>query len=383
MNTQAVIFLIVSFLFLSPWSNVTFANAKINGTSAVDEKKAAEGNRPAEIKKKLKEAKKRIKPARPDEISSRLDTTLEDILVSLKTRLHNIWTYEIWVIDEHPMTVKKILFALLILIIGILAAKYIIRIFSRRLLSRTQLHLNTSLAIEKIIFYFAIAMVLLFSLRIMNIPLTAFAFLGGAIAIGVGFGAQNLINNFISGFIIMAERPIRVGDMIEIEQNFAIVEAIGARCTRIRTGANVHILVPNSSFLEKNITNWTLSDQKIRTRVTAGVNYGSPVRDVERRMIKAVKEHGKVISNPEPFVLFSDFGDNALIFDVYFWLSMTMIMEHRIIESDIRFRMDELFREAGIVVAFPQRDVHLDTQRPLELKITGCGGRHGIMPSLT
>lgn len=84
-------------------------------------------------------------------------------------------------------------------------------------------------------------------------------------------------------------------------------------------------------------------------------------------MIKAVKEHKKVISNPEPFVLFSDFGDNALIFDVYFWLSMTMIMEQRIIESDIRFRMDELFREAGIV----------------ELKITGCGGRHGIMPSLT
>lgn len=139
----------------------------------------------------------------------------------------------------------------------------------------------------------------------------------------------------------------------------------------------------NSSFLEKNITNWNLSDQKVRSRVTVGVNYGSPVRDVERLMIKAVKEHEKVISNPEPLVLFSDFGDNALIFDVYFWLSMTMIVEHRIIESDIRFRMDELFREAGIVIAFPQRDVHLDTQGPLELKITGCGGRHGIMPSLT
>ena len=192
---------------------------------------------------------------------------------------------------------------------------------------------------------------------------------GASLLIGVGFGAQTLINNFISGFILMGERPIKIGDLIEMEGNFAIVEDIGARCTRIRTGANVHILVPNSSFLEKNITNWTLSDKKVRAHVTVGVNYGSPVRDVERLMIKSASEHEKVLRKPEPFVLFNDFGDNALIFDVYFWLSMIRIMQRRIIESDIRFRIDELFREAGIVIAFPQRDVHLDTQRPLEFRL--------------
>ena len=188
-------------------------------------------------------------------------------------------------------------------------------------------------------------------------------------AIGVGFGAQTLINNFISGFILLGERPIRIGDLIEMEGNFAIVEDIGARCTRIRTGANVDILVPNSSFLEKNITNWTLSDKNVRAHVTVGVAYGSPVREVEGLMLKAAGEYGKVLSRPEPFVLFNEFGDNALIFDVYFWLSMTRIMQRRIIESDIRFRINELFRKTGIIIAFPQQNVHLDTQRPLEFRL--------------
>lgn len=208
-----------------------------------------------------------------------------------------------------------------------------------------------------------------------NIPLTALTFLGGAIAIGVGFGAQNLINNFISGFILMAERPISIGDLIEMEGSFVIVEEIGARCTRIRTPANVHVLVPNNSFLEKNITNRTLFDQLIRSNVIVGVVYGSPVCEVERLLIQAASERKKVLHKPEPFVLFNDFGDNALVFDVYFWITMDHIMDRRIIESDVRFHVDDLFREAGIVIAFPQRDVHLDTTRPLELKILNANGR--------
>ena len=172
----------------------------------------------------------------------------------------------------------------------------------------------------------------------------------------------------------MAEHPISIGDLIEMEGNFAIVEEIGACCTRIRTPGNVHILVPNSSFLEKNITNWTLSDHLIRSKVTVGVAYGSPVREVERLLNKAVSEHEKVLNAPEPFVLFNDFGDNSLVFNVYFWITMDRIMDRRIIESDVRFRIDDLFRKANIVIAFPQRDIHLDTTRPLEFKILNANG---------
>jgi small-conductance mechanosensitive channel len=209
--------------------------------------------------------------------------------------------------------------------------------------------------------------------------LTLFTFLGGAVAIGVGFGAQNLINNFISGFIIMAEQPIKIGDLIEIEGTFAMVEEIGARCTRIRTGANVHILVPNSSFLEKNIINWTLSDKEVRAQVTIGIVYGSPVREAERIILEVANEHKRVKKHPKPFVLFNDFGDNALIFDLYFWIRMERIMDRRIVESEIRFRIDELFREAGIVIAFPQRDVHLDIQKPLKFHMVKDGGISGII----
>jgi small-conductance mechanosensitive channel len=236
-------------------------------------------------------------------------------------------------------------------------------------LPRTHLKTTTAAAIGKVLNHVAVLLIILLALRWVNIPLTLFAFLGGAVAIGVGFGAQNLINNFISGFIMMAEQPIKIGDLVEVDDHFAVVEEIGARCTRIRTGSNVHILVPNSSFLEKSIINWTLSDRKIRTRVIVGVVYGSPVREVERLLTQAVMENKKVLKAPEPFVLFNDFGDNALIFEIHFWISISRLMERLMIESAIRFRIDDLFRKAGIVIAFPQRDVHLDTQKPLELRI--------------
>jgi small-conductance mechanosensitive channel len=217
--------------------------------------------------------------------------------------------------------------------------------------------------------YTAYLLVFLFALRMVNIPLTAFAFLGGAIAIGMGFGAQNLINNFISGFMILGERPINIGDLIEVDCVLGMVEEIGARCTRIRTGENIHILVPNSTFLEKNIINWTLSDKKIRTNVTVGVSYGSPVKTVQEKLMQSVRESPDVLNHPAPFVLFSDFADNALIFNVYFWVEIRRIIERREIKSNVRFKIDQLFSEAGLVIAFPQRDVHLDTLKPLQINI--------------
>jgi len=293
-------------------------------------------------------------------------------------KVNSIWNLELWVIDEHPVTVKKMVMALIILLVGFIFVKKVILLWIRGLLARVHMKETTTAAVEKIINYFIVFLIVLFALRVVNIPLTLFTFLGGAVAIGVGFGAQNLINNFISGFIVMAEQPIKIGDLVEIEGTFAMVEEIGARCTRIRTGANVHILVPNSSFLEKNIVNWTLSDKEVRAQVTVGVIYGSPVREVERLMLQVADEHKKVKKSPKPFVLFNDFGDNSLIFDLYFWISMTRVMDRRIIESDLRFHIDELFRKAEIVIAFPQSDVHLDTQKPLEFRLVKDENVSGI-----
>jgi len=160
-----------------------------------------------------------------------------------------------------------------------------------------------------------------------------------------------------------------IGNIVEVEGVLGQVEEIGARSTWIRTGENIHILVPNSSFLEKNITNWRLSDRQIRAHVTVGVRYGSPVQEVERLLLESVRGKERILKSPEPFFIFKDFGNNALIFQINFWISINRIIERRMIESSIRFQIDKVIREAKIVITFPQRDVHLDSDRPLEFRL--------------
>jgi len=290
-------------------------------------------------------------------------------LQTLGDRIGSLWESELWVIDDRAVTVSKVFVALVIFIIGLVLTRLGTRFIGKRLLAASRFDQTAATAVEKVLYYFALLILLLFALRTVNIPLTIFTVFGGALAIGLGFGAQNLLNNFISGFILMIERPVKIGDMIEVDETYGIVEEIGSRCTRIRTSGNIHILVPNSSFLEKNIVNWTLADQNIRAHLSVGVEYGSDTRKVRQLMLKAAGEHGKVLKDPEPFVLFTDFGDNALIFEIYFWINIQRLMDRRIIESDLRFIINELFREADIIIAFPQRDVHLDTSKPLDLRI--------------
>jgi small-conductance mechanosensitive channel len=305
-----------------------------------------------------------------DEISEKQNKiSVKEKLQGLGDRIRALWEFELWVIDDRGLTVKKVVVALVIFIIGLVLARVITGFIGKRLSASTRLDQTAATAVEKVLYYFSLLILLLFALRTVNIPLTIFTVFGGAIAIGLGFGAQNLLNNFMSGFILMIERPVKIGDLIEVENHFGIIEEIGTRCTRIRTAGNIHILVPNSSFLEKSIINWTLADLNIRSHISVGVVYGSDTRKVKQLLLTAAGEHGKVLKDPEPFVLFTDFGDNALIFELYFWISIQRLMDRRMLESDLRFMINELFREADIVIAFPQRDIHIDTSKPLDLKI--------------
>lgn len=292
----------------------------------------------------------------------------EGKLIDLGATLRDLWDYELWVVDERSVTVKKVTMALLILVLGMIIARLLARTAIRRFLNRAGFDDSATAAVEHLLTFLALLILVIFALNSVNIPLTVFTFLGGAIAIGVGFGAQNLLNNFISGFILLAERPVKINDMIEVEDNFGIIEKIGMRCTRVRTPGNTHILVPNSSFLEKNIINWTLSDQEIRGSVSLGVGHHSDTRQVTDLMLRAVREQEKVLDHPEPVVLFEEVGDSALTFVVYFWFSMKnlYLLEQRIIESNVRHRIIELFRQAGIMIAHPQSDVHLHPAEPPE-----------------
>ncbi len=309
-----------------------------------------------------------------EEVTAPAKSTVDFFELSSDTIEHaaeTVWNLKLWSIDGRVVMVKKAVASLLILLLGIFITKSVCWIIRKRLSASPRINENTASTIQKIIYYFLIFFVFMFALRNLNIPLTAFTFLGGALAIGIGFGTQTIMSNFISGFIIMAERPIRVGDFIQVESDFATVEEVGVRCTRIRTADNVHILVPNSKFLDQSITNWTLSDKQVRVKITVGVVYGSPVRDVEKLLMAAAKKHPDVKNHPEPYVRFSDFGDNSLVFDLYFWVTMLNLNERKRISSDIRFDIDDYFRNAGIVIAFPQRDIHMDTLKPLDIRIIG------------
>lgn len=219
---------------------------------------------------------------------------------------------------------------------------------------------NFILVFRRLYFVLMAALLVFTLLAWLNVPLTAFAFVSGALAIGVGFGAQNILNNFISGWILIWERPIRVGDFLELDDVRGTVETINTRSTRIRRVDGVHLLVPNSHLLENTVVNWTLVDRQVRTFVRVGVTYGAPVRQVAELMQQAAEETEGVLATPLPNVIFEDFGDNALVFDLYFWVDAFGERDLRMVRSEIRFEIDRLFREAGIVIAFPQRDVHMD-----------------------
>ena len=210
--------------------------------------------------------------------------------------------------------------------------------------------------------YLVLAFVILaaMALDILGIPLAAFAFVSGAIAIGVGFGAQNIINNFISGWILMWERPIRIGDFLEMGEVRGTVESINTRSTCIRRVDGVRLLVPNSYLLENTVTNWTLIDRLVRTSVRVGVAYGSDVGLVTDLLKQAAEENVEVLKDPEYSVIFDDFGDNSLVFELNVWTLATAERSLRVVRSDLRYRIDELFRQNAVVISFPQRDVHLD-----------------------
>ena len=274
--------------------------------------------------------------------------------------LVEFWNFPIYSSGGNLIRLHQLLVAVCILLVGVSVAKRVGRGAIRAVRRKVRLTDSTSQIIERALFYLLMTLTALIALPMAGIPVTIFTVLGGALAIGFGFGAQNLFNNLISGVILLFEQPIRVGDIVEIDQEIGKVEDIGNRCVRMRRPDGADLLLPNSRFLEQRVINWSLFDRNIRGRVTVGVAYGSDTSRVKEILLEVAGRHAQVHASPEPLVLFHDFGDNALQFTLFFWCQIARPMDLRMIESELRFAIDSAFREAGIVIAFPQRDVHVD-----------------------
>lgn len=283
--------------------------------------------------------------------------------------LRNIWEFELYQAEGTAVRLNQIIVAFLVFIAGSIISKRIARLMGNRLGKMGRLKKGMAFMIQRIFFYFMLIVVILIALPIAGIPITVFTVIGGALAIGVGFGVQNLFNNLISGIIIMLEQPIRVSDIIEIGNDEGRVADIGNRCVRVRRTDGVDLLVPNSHFLEQQVVNWTLFDSEVRGSVAVGIAYGSPTRQASEIILRIAREDRRVMKDQEPMVLFEDFGDNALVLRLFFWTRVATPMDLRRIQSDIRYRIDDEFREKHITVAFPQTDVHLDSLSPVDVRI--------------
>lgn len=283
--------------------------------------------------------------------------------------LKKIWEYELLKVAGESVQVSQVAAAIIVMIAGLLFARILTRAIGARVRRRAPQRVNVVAVLEKIVFDVLAIVIVLMAMNIAGIPIGIFAFLGGALAIGLGFGAQNLFNNFISGLIITFEQPMRIGDLIEVGDHLGNVKHVGGRCTLIRRTDGIDVLVPNSYLLENALVNWTLSDQLMRTSVTVGIAYGSPTQTAAKLIRQAVEEQQDVLKDQEIIVIFDEFGDNALNFEVFFWTTTEREMLLRKLRSDIRYRIDDLFREAQIVIAFPQRDVHLDAAAPIDVRV--------------
>lgn len=254
--------------------------------------------------------------------------------------------------------------ALLLVIVFWLCSSFK-RFLFNRYLSKMGMDRALQYAIAQISGYLILALGILIVVQNAGIDLSTLAVFAGAIGVGIGLGLQSLTNNFICGLVVLAERPIRIGDRIEVNNIAGQVTAIRARSTTVTTNDNIAIIVPNSDLIENPVTNWTHGDSKVRIRVMVRAAYGSNSEHVRDLLLKVAKENPAVLDSPEPVVFFDSFGDSALNFELGVWTA-EMSSRPRRFRSDLNFAVEKALREAGIEIPLPQREVRIRTASHLD-----------------
>jgi small-conductance mechanosensitive channel len=233
----------------------------------------------------------------------------------------------------------------------------------RRFLSRTKLQSSLQFGLSRIIGYTLIAVGFYVAFQLVGVDLSSLAIIAASLGVGVGFGLQNIINNFVSGIIILAERPISIGDRIEVAGVAGRVTKIQLRSTTVVTNDNITMIVPNADFISNTVTNWSHGDPKVRIRVPVGVAYGSDLKLLQQLLLEAAGEHPKALRDPSPVVLFTEFGDSSLNFELGVWTQeMTATPVH--FTSEMNFIIEQKLRENDIEIPFPQRDLHVRSGLP-------------------
>ena len=273
-------------------------------------------------------------------------------------RIFRALNYDLFVLGDAKITPLTIFYLLILSILLIYLSGKLKNILVKKLLGKTRLDLGAQLAIGTITRYAILFFGFLVVLQTVGINLTTLNVVAGAIGIGVGFGLQNIANNFISGLIILTERPIKVGDRIEVGSVNGEVVTIGARSTRVRTNDNIAIIVPNSKFISENVVNWSYENKTIRFRIPVAVAYNADMDQVSKLLIEAANENADVASEPAPSVRCMKFDDSALYLELRAW-SRVRLHQASLFKSNLYFAIIKKFRENNIELPDQQPDIYV------------------------
>ncbi|MHA7128894.1 mechanosensitive ion channel family protein [Algoriphagus namhaensis] len=269
-----------------------------------------------------------------------------------------IFNYSLIHLGETELTIGLILTLIISLVLLFVVAEWLRKFIVNKVLSRYQIEVGTRQTIGIMIKYLLILAGVFSILQTNGIDLSAFGILAGAIGVGIGFGLQNITNNFISGLIILFEQPIKIGDRIEVGDVSGDVIKISARSTMIVTNDNISIIVPNSQFIDSQVINWSHNDRNIRFNFPVGVSYKEDPEKVRGILMEVAKNNPGVLNTPQTDVLFDEYGDNSLNFILRVWTS-EYIDRPKVLKSQLYYEIFKRFSEEGIEIPFPQRDIHL------------------------
>jgi len=321
----------------------------------------------------------------PEKIESKLSKILKLVVVvwSIIIILNNFgireivydWLFETFgyelTIGSFSVTLANIFLFIISIWLSILIARFVRFMLEGDVLPRLNLARGVPGAISTISSYIIIGFGIIVAIIGAGIDLNSFALLAGALGVGIGFGLQDIVRNFISGLILIFERPIQVGDAVQVEELSGRVKHIGIRSSTVKTWDGAEVIVPNGNLISNKLINWTLSDQRRRIEIKVGVAYGTDVNLVMGTLLACAKQNENLVTSPAPYVLFNDFAESCLEFELRCWTANFAAWVE--IRSEIRVAIDKAFKEKKIEIPFPQRDLNLKSDFNLTSKTSNEG----------
>lgn len=281
-----------------------------------------------------------------------------EVVWSFLDGIHGLLNAPLFTLGAATFTVWTLLYLGVLLALLFFLAGRLSRWFAESVLAKRGIEVGVRQAMGAILRYGVLFIGFLVVVQAAGIDLSTLTILAGALGIGIGFGLQNITNNFVSGLIILFERPIKVGDRIEVGDVRGDVVKISMRATTVVTNDNIAVIVPNSEFISSTVVNWSYTDRRVRFNFPVGVSYGSDPEEVRRLLLEVAREHPGVLQDFQPDVQFQEFGESSLNFVLRVW-TQEYSARPGVLRSEINYAISKKFRTHGIEIPFPQRDIHI------------------------